>query len=232
MHQRPITPNTGKSNTHSRWRHRLVVLVALAIAAVALYFLVFSVATADAHRVYAKPVSKLTDAQLKRELQHARGAVNFFNRSPKGRYAVAINYFGKPCWKLTKFQPARRMLCSVSRRSLHGHAWLMRAVQSRLRPSEYEAAMHWFQTSGAKCVKNREGAWTSRGPRARDGSYYAGGFQADATFERNYGLEFVRRFKARAHDWPMWAQIIMAYRGFKDRGWGPWPKTAPACGLT
>jgi hypothetical protein len=177
-----------------------------------------------AHRVYHKPLAKLTDKELLRERAHAAGAVRFFNHNPRGRYAVAINH-ERQCWQLRQMQARRRELCYIAREALRSHEWLLRAVQYRLRPPEHVAAQHWWRTSGAQCVKGHEGAWTSH-----TGNGYYGGFQADFSFQATYGGEFMRRW-GTANNWPSWAQIVMAYRGWRSRGWHPWPNTARACGL-
>jgi hypothetical protein len=83
----------------------------------------------------------------------------------------------------------------------------------------------WYETSGAACVKSKEGAWTSN-----TGNGYYGGFQADMNFQRAYGPEYLRAY-GTANNWPPIAQIHMAFRGYKARGWAPWPNTARMCGL-
>jgi hypothetical protein len=84
---------------------------------------------------------------------------------------------------------------------------------------------HWYRTSGAACVKSKEGAWTSN-----TGNGYYGGFQADMNFQRAYGPEYLRRW-GTANNWPPIAQIHMAWRGWRARGWQPWPNTSRMCGL-
>jgi hypothetical protein len=74
------------------------------------------------------------------------------------------------------------------------------------------------------CVKNHEGAWSS------DGAIYDGGFQADLSFQRTYGAEFLRALGTANH-WHPAQQLLMAWRGYKARGWYPWPNTARMCGL-
>ena len=83
----------------------------------------------------------------------------------------------------------------------------------------------WYRTSGAACVKSQEGAWTSN-----TGNGYYGGFQADMDFQRAYGAEYLKR-KGTANNWLPIEQIHMAYRGWRARGWHPWPNTARECGL-
>ena len=104
--------------------------------------------------------------------------------------------------------------------------WLL-VVPSALSATKQERreAMRWYWSSGARCVKNHEGAWTSN-----TGNGYYGGFQADHDFQRAYGREFYYRI-GYAHLWKPWQQIVMAHRGWKSRGWGPWPTTSVMCGL-
>ena len=83
----------------------------------------------------------------------------------------------------------------------------------------------WFRTSGAACVKSREGAWTSN-----TGNGYYGGFQANLAFQRAYGWRHYSRL-GTADRWPPVLQIDMAFRGWQARGWSPWPNTARMCGL-
>lgn len=91
--------------------------------------------------------------------------------------------------------------------------------------TERKQAMKWYWTSGAECIKAHEGAWTSN-----TGNGYHGGFQADRSFQRAYGGEFYRAF-GLAHNWRPWMQIVMAHRGWKARGFAPWPTTSRMCGL-
>ena len=72
---------------------------------------------------------------------------------------------------------------------------------------------------------HRQGAWTSN-----TGNGYYGGFQADRDFQRAYGREFYYAI-GPAHLWRPWQQIVMAHRGYKSRGWQPWPTTSVMCGL-
>ena len=86
------------------------------------------------------------------------------------------------------------------------------------------------------CIHNGEGSWSSN----TDNGYY-GGLQADLTFQRQYGPEFLARW-GTANNWPIWAQLTAAVRAIKGwngpdpathaaRGYHPWPQTAANCGL-
>lgn len=91
--------------------------------------------------------------------------------------------------------------------------------------SEIRQARAWASTAGARCVHSHEG-----GVRSNTGNGYYGRWQADRDFQRAYGKEFYYRW-GLAHLWPAWAQDVMAWRGWKQRGWQPWPTTSVMCGL-
>jgi Transglycosylase-like domain len=74
------------------------------------------------------------------------------------------------------------------------------------------------------CIHGHEGAWTDpNGP-------YHGGLQMDAGFMRAYGGDLLERYGTADH-WPAAAQVAVAERAYKARGFHPWPNTARACGL-
>lgn len=75
-----------------------------------------------------------------------------------------------------------------------------------------------------KTYGNGEGPWDA----ANEG--YGGGMQMDATFQANYGSEFLAEY-GPAGRWPVAVQILVAYRGWLVQGWGAWPNTSRACGL-
>jgi hypothetical protein len=93
-----------------------------------------------------------------------------------------------------------------------------------------EKLWHWYRTSGAKCIRQHEGAWTD--PHAP----YWGGFQANRDFMRTYGrhykkgISYYRRWGTANH-WIPVLQIHMAKHGWAARGWAPWPTTRRICGL-
>ena len=76
----------------------------------------------------------------------------------------------------------------------------------------------------ALCVHHYEGAWND------SGAPYYGGLQMDWNFQHTYG-GWILRHHGTADHWRPVTQILVAYRGWKDRGWNPWPKTARLCGL-
>jgi hypothetical protein len=103
-------------------------------------------------------------------------------------------------------------------------------TKARMRPSKMELAWAWYRTPATQCVCDHEGGWTSVGPTAHDGSYYAGRFQKDASFERE--TAFGRRMQARygrSIHWPPWAQVFQAYEVWSYAGWSRWPTYAKYC---
>jgi hypothetical protein len=77
----------------------------------------------------------------------------------------------------------------------------------------------------ATAVHSCEGAWN-----ANTGNGYYGGMQMDMNFMSAYGGEFLARW-GTADNWPIWAQLTAAYRGWQARGWQPWPTCAANAGL-
>jgi hypothetical protein len=88
---------------------------------------------------------------------------------------------------------------------------------------EFRTVPSWWVRQ-AMCVHHGEGSW--RDPNAP----YYGGMQMDMTFMRHHGGWMLRHYGTADH-WPIRAQLIVAYRGWKSQGWGAWPNTARACGL-
>jgi hypothetical protein len=117
--------------------------------------------------------------------------------------------------------------------------WARRAVQARkdanargntirrLRHAQLRSSAHFFQwMAGADCVHRHESIrW-----EAATGNGYYGGMQADLGFQRAYAPDHLARW-GTANNWPWWAQLEMAYRGWLFRGWQPWPNTSRVCGL-
>jgi hypothetical protein len=80
----------------------------------------------------------------------------------------------------------------------------------------------WLRS--ALCVHRYEGSW-----RDPDGPYY-GGLQMDLGFQRHYGGWMLKHYGTADH-WSPRAQLIVAFRGYRQRSWEPWPLTAAKCGL-
>lgn len=80
------------------------------------------------------------------------------------------------------------------------------------------------------CIHSHEGSWRDDNPPQW------GGLQEDLGFQGTYGSEYMRLWGLANH-WPIWAQVVAAYRahhgyhGYRGRGYTPWPNTARACGL-
>lgn len=90
---------------------------------------------------------------------------------------------------------------------------------------ELADAKAWANSAAGRCVSSHEGAVTSN-----TGNGYYGKWQADISFQLAYGREFYERWGV-ASNWPAWAQNVMAYRGWRARGWAPWPTTSVMCGV-
>jgi hypothetical protein len=117
--------------------------------------------------------------------------------------------------------------------------WARRAVQARrdanargrtirrLQHAQLRSSSHFFGwLAGADCVHRHESIrW-----EAATGNGYYGGMQADIGFQRAYAPDHLARW-GTANNWPWWAQLEMAYRGWLFRGWQPWPNTSRVCGL-
>jgi hypothetical protein len=94
---------------------------------------------------------------------------------------------------------------------------LQRMVQPAIGPA-------WL-VSAFMCIHRGEGSWTdSVDP-------YWGGLQMDRQFMATYGSDMVRRYGGWANVWPPSAQIAVAIRAYRSRGFFPWPTTARRCGL-
>jgi hypothetical protein len=74
------------------------------------------------------------------------------------------------------------------------------------------------------CIHHYEGSWSD--PNAP----YWGGLQMDYSFQSAYG-GWLLRHKGTANNWPPLAQIWVAVRAWRVRGFAPWPNTARACGV-
>ena len=85
----------------------------------------------------------------------------------------------------------------------------------------------WAEGWKGRCVSSKEGSLRSV---SRPSGTYHGKWQMNSGFELAYGPGFVRRW-GRASGWPEYAQDLAAWRGYRARGWSPWPNTARACGL-
>jgi hypothetical protein len=112
------------------------------------------------------------------------------------------------------------------RREANIAMWKRRREYAKSRSSACLSAMlwNWYETSGARCIREHEGSWTD------PGAPYYGGFQADLSFQKTYGGEYLSRY-GTANNWPAVDQIHMAHRGHAARGWAPWPTTRVICGL-
>jgi len=102
----------------------------------------------------------------------------------------------------------------------HLQAWL--CIQSGIKGGRWSRFLKYL--GGGHRVGPGEGSWTT------DGAIYDGGLQEDLTFQREYAGWLLRE-KGTANRWNPYEQMWAAEAAFKTRQFGPWPKTALACGL-
>lgn len=118
---------------------------------------------------------------------------------------------------------------SGSRAKPHGSCVRVLFVAQKWRSRAHAARRvfeRWHERTYEKwrCIHEHEGAWDDPNPP------HWGGLQADYSFQQTYGGEFLRRW-GTADRWPVWAQLVMAEKAYKTRGFGPWPNTRRMCGL-
>ena len=153
------------------------------------------------------PVPKLD------KLSHLRGSLNTIRRN---------KCLAPRRYRWTLWQVPVHMRSYVNRQTAEVFIPAARAANSRC---ETAAAWAWHYGSAATCVRSKEGGLTSVNPA---GPYY-GWYQTDPSFQAAYGPEFYRAYGPGI--WPATAQVLTAFRGYRARGWQPWPTTARACGL-
>jgi hypothetical protein len=101
--------------------------------------------------------------------------------------------------------------------------WWHKRRYWRLQWQESRSPWHWYYTSGAQCVHDHEGSWTSD-----TGNGYYGGYQYDlGTWIAAGGT----RYAARADEATPLEQIMITRAKVQREGWGAWPNTARMCGL-
>ena len=169
-------------------------------------------ATATAALVAALPATAASQEQEK--LRKSETVVNFFTGSNHG-WMIARNqrYCTAVPWLAT---------CTIARAKLKWHKGRVAKLRDYLKSRD---ARYWADSWAARCVSSKEG-----GVASNTGNGYYGKWQADIDFQRAYGREFYDRWGV-ASNWPAWAQDVMAHRGYRSRGWQPWPTTSVMCGL-
>jgi hypothetical protein len=132
---------------------------------------------------------------------------------------------------------ARRAAVPLPR---HGHAERHAFTRADLveildkwerRLHHYRAAYHRRQPvlENLLCIHTYEGSWDA--VSSTTPTYY-GGLQMDASFEDAYGADVLAaRGGVHANEWPRHDQLMVGYRGYRVRGYTPWPVAAAACGL-
>ena len=99
--------------------------------------------------------------------------------------------------------------------------WIRKREQIRRTKPLWRTLRRW---EAWMCIHAHEGAWTDpNGP-------YHGGLQMDTGFMRTYGGDLLKRYGTADH-WPPAAQVAVAERAYRTRGFNPWPNTARACGV-
>jgi hypothetical protein len=142
-----------------------------------------------------------------------------FLQSPKHHWMLAPRY--RKWWQV----PNKKWRKTVrrARALLRYHENQLAAASQRIRQLTFPS----YLESAFLCIHHYEGAWN-----ANTGNGYYGGLQMDTSFQSSYGREFVAQW-GTADNWPVWAQLEAAKRAYMSgRGFGPWPNTALACGLS
>ena len=99
--------------------------------------------------------------------------------------------------------------------------WLVRLAEVRSSKPLWRTLGRWDDWM---CIHGHEGAWNDpNGP-------YHGGLQMNPGFMAAYGGDLLKRY-GTADRWPPAAQVAVAERAFRARGFNPWPNTARACGV-
>ncbi len=105
--------------------------------------------------------------------------------------------------------------------ALERSVWLGRLAQVRSSKPLWRTLDRW---DAWMCIHGHEGAWNDpNGP-------YHGGLQMNSGFMSAYGADLLERY-GTADRWPPAAQVAVAERAFRARGFNPWPNTARACGV-
>lgn len=100
----------------------------------------------------------------------------------------------------------------------------VRRAHSRMLPWAFWNCVATGMMNGRR-VSRGEGGVDSYNPAG-----YHGRYQMDWGFMRQYGADMLRRHGGRdARSWTLLEQTIVAERGYRERGPGAWPLTAPPC---
>lgn len=179
------------------------------------------------------------------EVRSHLGTIRFWH-NPKRQWTLYSNHPHSTCWDLRRqhLLEGPQELCMIARgavristRKLTHLDVKIKALLPKPQPRSHLVhdwlfddfvCIHDGHLNGAR-VGSGEGAWNA--VATYDGTTYYGGLQMDATFQGQYGADFVRRW-GTADKWPPWAQIQAAERAYRSgRGFYPWPNTAHACKL-
>jgi len=113
---------------------------------------------------------------------------------------------------------SRARLAAISKARIWGGLWLAGVAWRDRRTGDVSPS------SPFGCIHGHEAGW-----HGDANPTYDGGLQMDRGFQGTYGAIFGRLW-GPADRWPIWAQLVTAYRAQRIRGYGPWP-TRRYCGL-
>ena len=137
-------------------------------------------------------------------------------RNQTWHYQRTMGVARSPYWHL-----AARKQVSTNFRLMVRRLWRSRAASAR---KQFLAGPPHL--SQWRCIHRYEGSWRD------SGAPYWGGLQMDMSFMSTYGSHLLRR-KGTADHWTPLEQMWVAEKAHRSgRGFGPWPNTARACGLS
>jgi hypothetical protein len=133
--------------------------------------------------------------------------------------AALVRRLRRTVWHWQGVMGKRRTTVKLSLRSVPALRYWRRQARSVAR-----VASHPPHKAGWLCIHRYEGSWW-------DGSDpYWGGLQMNRTFMQVYAPDVLLQ-RGWANRWTAFEQMWVAERAYRDRGYGPWPTTARACGL-
>lgn len=174
--------------------------------------------------IYQRP-TRLQIAKTEQFCKLARLSVNKLRYWDKdeNRWRLYPRHKNQKCWEIIDLRESVPT-CMMARKQVRQHTERFVQLTDKIHELTRPKLAGWLLDSFT-CVHGGEGAWN-----ANTGNGYYGGLQMDISFQQAYGPEFYARW-GTADNWPIWAQLFTAVRGYLSRGFAPWPNTARACGL-
>jgi hypothetical protein len=127
--------------------------------------------------------------------------------------------------QLARLRSENRRLAKANRYHARWVRKLRRANHARLAFGSFGIVQGFLCIHFNRRTGRGEGAWDDPDPP------YWGGVQMDLSFQRTYGLNFLRALGTADH-WPPFVQVAVAMSAYyAGRGFHPWPRTARSCGL-